>query len=42
MFFAIRNEFSSDSFSSTRNLALRAVALGKGKASFFGVFLLGL
>jgi hypothetical protein len=41
IFFAIRNEFSYDSFSSTRNLDLRAVALEKGKASFFGGFLLG-
>jgi hypothetical protein len=41
IFFAIRNEFSYDSFSSIRNLALWAVALEKGKASFLGVFLLG-
>jgi hypothetical protein len=31
----LRNEFSYDSFSSIRSLALRAVALEKGKASFF-------
>jgi hypothetical protein len=31
----LRNEFSSASFSSIRNLALRAVAPKQGKASFF-------
>jgi hypothetical protein len=31
----LRNEFSSNSFSSNRRLALWAVALEQGKASFF-------
>jgi hypothetical protein len=31
----LRNEFSYDSFSSIRSLALRAAALEKGKANFF-------
>jgi hypothetical protein len=30
----LRNEFAYDSFKCTRSLALRAVALGIGKASF--------
>jgi hypothetical protein len=31
----LRNEFASNSFKSTRSLALRAVALEMGKAIFF-------